>query len=185
MHSPLNSWDLKKQVVTAPLIDLLTDPATASLSNREIARRTGVDHHFVAGFRAGLAAKVEPSANGGLEPNGVGPTPCAISGSAGARWQNTLSRPGHTLPCEPPALNSFDCWARATQAEKQKFVDAVGLHHLLAAAPIDHREAFLRQVKAPSEPPVANAWDRRATGSEVANLEIPHFLRRAPQEAPQ
>src|SRR5262249_20918107 len=35
---------------------MLTDPATSRLSNREISRRTGDDHHYVAWFRVASTA---------------------------------------------------------------------------------------------------------------------------------
>jgi hypothetical protein len=37
----------------ASLLSLLTDPETASLSNREIGRRTGFNHHYVGGLSDG------------------------------------------------------------------------------------------------------------------------------------
>jgi hypothetical protein len=113
------------------LLELLADPETAGLSNREIARRVEIDHKFVAGFRAALAA------------TGWGPARYGIPGRPPSGTQST---PGHTVAGEPPALNSWDCWVMATQRDKTKFVDAVGMHHLLAAAPPDHRDAFLRHL---------------------------------------
>jgi hypothetical protein len=42
-----------------------------------------------------------------------------------------------------PALNSVHCWLLATEAERRKFVSAVGLRHLIAAAPEIERQAVL------------------------------------------
>jgi hypothetical protein len=54
---------------------LLADPA---LSNREIARRVGHNHHYVAGYRAALAATGwVPAADAAKHPGGVGPKPAA------------------------------------------------------------------------------------------------------------
>ena len=130
-----------------PLLELLADPANAELSNREIARRLHLDHKFVAGFRAALAAvawaPVDPGVQG---PATLGPSPNGLPTTLPRPPSGTRSTPGHTVAGEPPALNSYDSWALATPDERTKFVDGVGLHHLLGAAPVDHREHFLRQV---------------------------------------
>lgn len=126
------------------LRDLLADPANASVSNREIGRRIGLDHRYIAGYRAALAHRGEgPAPHAAMLADGAGTTPATFPG----RWQHTPSMPGLTVAFEPPALNSLDCWALAAPAERTKFVDAVGLAHLLEAAPPDHRDAFRRTIK--------------------------------------
>ena len=120
---------------------LLADPA---LSNREIARRVGHNHHYVAGYRAALAATGwVPAADAAKHPGGVGPKPAAPT----ARSWHTPLLPGRTVPFEAPALNRLNCWALATPAERTKFVDGVGLHCLFAAAPRDHHAAFCRRLE--------------------------------------
>jgi hypothetical protein len=157
------------------LLELFADPKTAGLSAREIRRRTGFDHRYIVGFRVALdaiawsppppaapvAAKVVTS------PSGLPRAPC---------WppSGTRSTPGHTVAGEPPALNSWDCWVMATEREKTKFVDAVGLFHLLAAAPADHRDAFLKQVRQEPESPAL----KYLPVDLPPDLSIPNFLRR-------
>ena len=85
------------------LLELLADPANAGLSNREIGRRVEVDHKYVAGFRAALAA------------TGWGP---ARPSTFGSPPSGTQSRPGHTVAGEPPALNSWDCWVMQPSARR-------------------------------------------------------------------
>jgi hypothetical protein len=126
------------QLPPEKLLDLLADPANAGLSNREIARRLGSNPHFVAGFRAALALRTCVHTP---DPPTTHPEVCPTS-TGFPDEGTTQSTPGHTVAGEPPALNSFDCWVRATPRERTKFVDAVGLHHLLAAAPPAHRQAF-------------------------------------------
>jgi hypothetical protein len=131
---------------TASLIDqlfaLLTDQANASLSNRELARRCNVNHDFVAGFRAALKRLPAPEA---LSAAGtVAATPAAALAAKALPSSGTRSTTGHTVPFEAPVLNSLDCWALATDEDRRRFVDAVGLRHLYDAAPEDHRRAFNR-----------------------------------------
>jgi hypothetical protein len=129
------------------LLDLLADPNHAGLSSREIARRLEIDHRYVGGFRAALAAVgYGPAGCEGLVDPGWGPASTARSAASAPPPSGTQSTRGHTIVGEPPAPNSWDCWLQATDRERTKFVDAVGLHHLLAAAPPDHRAAFLRDI---------------------------------------
>jgi hypothetical protein len=117
--------------------ELLTDPAMADLSNRELAKRCDLNAHYVAGYRAAGAAGacVTPS-NGQSPPLGCDTPPAA-------RSPHTQSLPGRTLALEPPALNSLDCWALATPQERMKFVSAVGLNNLIAVAPARERDFVL------------------------------------------
>jgi hypothetical protein len=165
------------QLPPEKLLELLANPVNAGLSNREISRRLEVDHKFVAGFRAALAATAwappEPGAEGHA---GVGPSHGGL-----LRPSGTPSKPGRTVAGEPPALNSWDCWVLATPRERTKFVDAVGLFKLLAAAPPDHRSHFRRTIIAE----IAMAGMTRVTPlptapvSDIpADLSIPAFLRR-------
>jgi hypothetical protein len=177
--------------VAGQLLDLLaTDP---DLSNRELARRSGFDHHYVAGFRAALAlTEWGPLDRGGKHGSDLGPTlnshPVDLVGRLPP--SGTPCTPGHTVAGHPPALNSWHFWVRATERERTKFVDAVGLHHLLAAAPPDHRDAFRRAVVV-AVTADAEAEDlRRARASDTgedlgipADLSIPSFLLRAREDA--
>jgi hypothetical protein len=110
------------------LLDLLaTNP---DLSNRELARRSGFDHHYVAGFRAALAlTKWGPPDHGGKNGSDLGPTlndyPVNLIGRLPP--SGTPGMPGFTVDGQPPALNSWDRWVRATERERRKFVDAVGM----------------------------------------------------------
>lgn len=164
------------QLPSEKLLELLADSANANLSNREIGRRLEIDHKFVAGFRAALkATRWGPSRHGtfGRPPSG------------------TQSRPGRTVAGEPPALNSWDCWVLATAHERSKFVDAVGMRHLLAAAPAEHRRAFhrvvvelaagmmVRTTPVPPAPAVA-----ALIASIPADLSIPDFLKRTNAAVP-
>ena len=55
------------------LLDLFA--SNPDLSNRELARRSGFDHHYVAGFRAALAlTKWGPPDHGGKHGSDLGPT---------------------------------------------------------------------------------------------------------------
>jgi hypothetical protein len=155
---------------TTQLLDLLADPATADLSNRELGRRVGLHHLVVAGFRMAL----DPAGDGGHHRSNLDPAPAA----AASRPWHTPSTPGHSVAFERPALNALDCWALATEVERAKFVDAVGLDHLLAVAPADHRDAFLRSLiaqrflTAPSPRPAQPKFDISD------GLDIPNVLRR-------
>ena len=132
----------------AALLALLTDPRNADVSNREIRRRFGLDHRYIAGFRAALQAVrgwSPPRPGSSVLPDVVtGPTGLPIVPERPP--SGTRSTPGHTVAGEPPALNSYDCWVQAKAVERTQFVDAVGLDHLLTAAPVDHRDAFLRRI---------------------------------------
>ena len=161
--------------VDADLLDMISKSGSA----REIRRRTGLDHRFVAGFRAALAAlawsppRPATSAPGDLVTGLDGLAPANVPPPSG-----TPSTPGHTVAFEPPALNSWDCWVRATPRERTAFVDAVGLHHLLAAAPAGHRDAFLKDLCR-----IEEAKPKAAVASLLipADLSIPDFLRRVPR----
>jgi hypothetical protein len=165
------------------LLDLLANP---DLSNRELARRFGFDHHYVAGFRAAFAlTKWGPPDHGGKNGPDLGPTlndhPVNLNGRLPP--SGTPGMPGHTVAGHPPALNSYDCWVRAT--DRAKFVDAVGMRTLLAAAPPDHREAFRRavvaEVKAEAEARNSRSSKASDTGKDdliPADLSIPAFLDR-------
>jgi hypothetical protein len=116
------------------LLDLLIDPAISRLSNREISRRAGHDHHYIAGFRAALAAlKWAPPDLDGSVGSDLGPGPTGLPAIPGGPSSGTRNTPGHTIAGEPPALNSWDVWVMATQREKERFVDAVGPQHLFDA----------------------------------------------------
>ena len=164
------------------LLDLLaTNP---DFSNRELARRSGFDHHYVAGFRAALAlTKWGPPDHGGKNGSDLGPTlndyPVNLIGRLPP--SATPGTPGHTVDGQPTALNSWNCWVRATERERSKFVDAVGMHALLAAAPPDHREAFRRavvaEVKAEADQARRNA-EASDTSKRTGDLSIPDFLDR-------
>jgi hypothetical protein len=155
------------------LLDLLTDPATSRLSNREISRRTRHDHHYVAGFRAALAAlKWAPRDLDGSVGSDLGPGPTGLPVIPGGPSSGTRSTPGHTIAGKPPALNSYDCWVMATARERTKFIDAVGFFHLLEHAPADQREYFLHQVRQPSPLPA------RATAPSLSIPDDLSILRR-------
>ena len=168
------------------LLNLLaTNP---DLSNRELARRSGFDHHYVAGFRAALAlTKWGPPDHGDKHGSDLGPTlidhPVNLIGRLPP--SGTPGTPGHTVDGQPPALNSWDCWVRATERERSKFVDAVGMQALLAAAPPDHCEAFRRAVVAEVKAEAEARNCRSAKASDTgkgdlipADLSIPAFLDR-------
>jgi hypothetical protein len=55
-----------------------------------------------------------------------------------------------------------------------KFVDAVGLFHLLDAAPPDHRNAFLRTIRAETAEPATNTATAHA--DLAADLAHPGVL---------
>ena len=168
------------------LLDLLA--SNPDLSNRELARRSGFDHHYVAGFRAALAlTKWGPPDHGGKHGSDLGPAlndhPVNLIGRLPAN--GTPGTPGLTVAAQPPAPNSYDCWVRATDRERTKFVDAVGMRTLLAAAPPDHREAFRRavvaEVKAEAEARNSRSSKASDTGKDdliPADLSIPAFLDR-------
>jgi len=131
----------------AALLNLLADPRAAELSNREIGRRLNIDHKFVAGFRDALEAVAWAPTNSAIrQPGELGPSFTGLPIVLGGPPSGTRSTPGHTVAGEPPALNSYDCWVKAKAVERTQFVDAVGLDHLLTAAPVDHRDAFLRRI---------------------------------------
>jgi hypothetical protein len=161
------------------LLDLLTDPASADLSNRELARRYNVNHDFVAGFRAAL--KWLPARDAPTVGGTVAATPTAAALAKAVPSSGTRSTPGHTIPFEPPALNSWDCWVRSTERERTKFVDAVGLHHLYAAAPEDHRQACIWRFQMAQSPEVNDATGPAGTADDLDG--IPPFLRRDPARA--
>jgi hypothetical protein len=152
----------------ALLLALLADPANADLSNREVGRRLKIDQKFVAGFRAALASReCAALAPGASTPSEVRPSPS-----------------GHG--CEPTTLNSYDHWVRATPPERTKFVDSVGMSHLLAAAPPDHRSAFRGAIIAE----IAAAGMQRAVALPTrpvpdipTDLSIPNFLKRTDSAA--
>ena len=86
------------------LRDLLADPANASVSNREIGRRIGLDHRYIAGYRAALAHRGEgPAPHAAMLADGAGTTPATFPG----RWQHTPNMPGLTVAFEPPAFYSY------------------------------------------------------------------------------
>ena len=84
-----------------------------------------------------------------------------------------------------PTLSGH-CWVTAIPTERTRFVDAVGISNLLAAAPPKHREAFRRAVVAEVEAEARKAAERSAdTGEDLgipADLSIPDFLLRAREE---
>jgi hypothetical protein len=61
-----------------------------------------------------------------------------------------------------------------------KFVDAVGLHHLLDAAPPDHRNAFLHTIRAETAEPATITATAHA--DLAAHLAIPEFLQHAARD---
>jgi hypothetical protein len=165
------------------LFDLLADPANAKRSAREITRQTGLDHRYIAGFRAALVARgavqgVGPTADGPSAGEGRGTTPEPPQQARYAASSGTKSSPGHTAAMEPAALNSWDCWALATDEERRRFVDAVGLRHLYAAAPEDHRQAFIQRVLSEIAPLPAEVTEAQPPAAPAADLDrIPEFLR--------
>jgi hypothetical protein len=71
-----------------------------------------------------------------------------------------------------PDLNSLTLWSEATERDRRRFVDAVGLFHLLEAAPADHRKHFLAEVRKPVPPPPPRP------SFDFGDLGIPNFLLR-------
>jgi hypothetical protein len=166
------------------LLDLLADPT--NLSSREIPRRTGLDHRYIGGYRTALAAAARgPEQDGQPMPSALGTTPAPARGSVAAPPSGTRSTPGHTIPFEPPALNSYDCWALATDDERRRFVDAVGLRNLYRVAPPDHRAAFRRELLADdcanALTAVPSTWKPSGDGADMP--PIPEVLQRRPAYA--
>jgi hypothetical protein len=160
-------------VFATALLILLADPKTGSLSDRELGRRCGLHGQVVAGFRLALHA-----IGGGP---GYQPKVHAAPAATARRSWSTPSRPGHTLAFEAPALNALDCWALASEPERQKFVSSAGLRHLYAAAPPDERTAFLRhhQIQHRGATPVPIEPVPPIIGNDPG--DIPPVLRRVPE----
>jgi hypothetical protein len=150
------------------LLDLLTKPGSDGVSSREIARQVGLDHRFVGGFRAALHAV-------GWGPPDPGTNDAPALGPHHKRTPSASALAGPDVP----GLNHWDFWVRATERDRRRFVDAVGLHHLYATAPPDHQAAFRRRLldeTSTCATPIAKA----ATYDDpTGDLSIPRFLHRA------
>jgi hypothetical protein len=162
------------------LLDMLAQDGSDMLSNRDLSRRTGLDQKYIAGYRAALAAQECAAPRQGtmtVDEVRRAPTASPPPLATPLKPSGTLSTPGCTVAGEPPALNSWDCWCRASARERMKFVDAVGLFHLLDAAPADHRAHFLRTIRAETAEPATNTATAHA--DLAADCAIPEFLQHA------
>jgi len=167
----------------------LDDPELARLSNREIARRCGTSHVFVGKLRSrcrGVVTKTVTTSRSQEDPVRGG------NGRVEAATAASRVVPPRTKACEPPALNSLDCWVLATPEERTKFVDAVGLNAFYASAPEDHRAAFLARLRCELEhkPDVEPSPEMQVYVAQIEQTlpgevpDVPDFLRRYPKLEP-
>src|SRR4029077_882333 len=91
--------------------------------------------------------------------------------------KTTRAAPRRKLkPIAAGALNSL-AWSDAAPEARVKFIDAVGLQALFAAAPIDHRQQFRAWLLQQDQPPAVE--QPRPDAPHIPDdLSVPDFLKR-------
>jgi hypothetical protein len=147
------------------VLAVLLDPANRDLSANKLGEIGECDKRFAAGVRA-LAVALLGGGHGGEAArllSALATTPEAAPDRSTIGYP-TPDPPGRTSAMGIPALNSIHCWMLATEAERRKFVSAVGLRHLIAAAPEIERQAVL---EGPSTLPL-----RPSPETDLSPLEV-------------